>query len=194
MTLQKLEKNRLGGAGRSVSHVVQPMNLCGNRRSTLETGALVLLLWLSGSQGAAAQSSDNSAGTLQEIVVTAQHVAENAQTTPIAMSVYGSDELKRNGVASVQDLSAIAQDVNFTDVQGAPVITMRGISSLDTNENGDPAVSVDVDGFYLIRAYSLYASMYDLDRVEILRPARHAQWSQLPRRRHQHHHRAANDA
>ena len=144
-------------------------------RSVHLTSALLaaMLIWASpnahAQQAAAPDAGADQSYALQEVVVTAQHIREDAQKTPIAMTVFGADELKRNAVTNIQDLSAIASDINFTDVQGAPVLTMRGISSLDTNENSDPAVSVNVDGFYLIRPYSLYASMYDLDRVEVLR-------------------------
>ena len=149
------------------------------RRSKQTVAATSLLIavgfWLCTAEGnlAVAQNvagtADASSTALEEIVVTAEHKTESAQRTPIAMSVYGSDDLKKNGVTNIQDLSAIAEDVSFTDMQGAPILTMRGISGLDPNENGDPAVSIDIDGFYLIRPYSLYATMYDLDRVEVLR-------------------------
>src|ERR1700744_5774429 len=115
---------------------------------------------------ATASAEAGSSDSLEEIVVTAQHVKENAQTTPIAMSVYGDAALKMNAVTDIAGLSAVAPDLNFANVQGAPVITIRGISSRDTTENGDPAVVVNVDGFCLNRPYSLDAAMYDLDRVE----------------------------
>jgi outer membrane receptor for Fe3+-dicitrate len=53
--------------------------------------------------------------------------------------------------------------------EGKPVITIRGVSSRDTTENGDPAVVVNTDGFYLNRPYAMNASLYDLERVEVLR-------------------------
>lgn len=115
------------------------------------------------------QTTSDTTGTLQQVVVTATHVVTNVQKTAIAMSVYGSDFLKREAVTDIQGLSAVAPDVNFSEGSGSPIITVRGISSLDTTENGDPAVTVDVDGFYLNRPYSLDATMYDIARVEVLR-------------------------
>ena len=116
-------------------------------------------------------SADSAAATdgLSEIVVTAQHVKENAQNTPIAMSVFNSQAIKLNAVTDIASLAAVAPDLGFANVQGAPVITIRGISSRDTTENGDPAIVVSTDGFYLNRPYALDASMYDVDRVEVLR-------------------------
>lgn len=134
----------------------------------LSPGAL--LAAQSASAGAnPSQTTSDTAGTLQQVVVTATHVATNVQKTAIAMSVYGSDFLKREAVTDIQGLSAVAPDVNFSEGSGSPLITVRGISSLDTTENGDPAVTVDTDGFYLNRPYSLDASMYDIARVEVLR-------------------------
>lgn len=118
---------------------------------------------------AAASSGADQADALQEVVVTAQHTREDAQKTPIAMSVYGGDFLKQKAITSLSDLSAVAPDVNFSEDMGSPIITIRGISSLDTTEVGDPAVTVNTDGFYLNRPYSLDASLYDLDRIEVLR-------------------------
>ena len=66
------------------------------------------------SPGVAALASDGApaaeapAGVLTEVVITAQHIQEDAQTTPIAMSVFDSEELKKNGVNNIQDLSALA--------------------------------------------------------------------------------------
>ena len=107
--------------------------------------------------------------TLQEIVVTAQHKEENAQSTPIAMSVYSSDSIKQNNIVDVASLATFAPDVNFSTSEGSPIVTIRGVSSLDVTENGDPAVAINTDGFYVNRPYGLDATIYDVDRIEVLR-------------------------
>src|ERR1700751_253954 len=89
---------------------------------------------------ASAEAASAATATLGEVVVTAQHRKENAQTTPIAMGVYSSDVLKRSGVTNIAALAIVAPDVNLTTSEGQSVITVRGISSRDTTENGDPAV------------------------------------------------------
>jgi len=117
----------------------------------------------------ATQQPPVAAQGLGEIVVTAQHVKENLQKIPIAMSVYNAAALRENAVTDIAGLSAIAPDINFSSNQGSPTITIRGISSFDVTENGDPAITVNFDGFYLNRPYSLDAAMYDIERVEVLR-------------------------
>ena len=118
---------------------------------------------------AATATAPAPADGLGDIVVTAEHVKNNAQTTAIALSVIKGDDLKAAGIADLSALSAMAPDLGFAQTEGKPMITIRGISSRDTTEVGDPAVTVSTDGFYLNRPYSLNATMYDIDRVEILR-------------------------
>jgi iron complex outermembrane receptor protein len=143
------------------------------RRSLLGCAAISVALLTQpalADEAAAAASADSSpASALGDIVVTAQHREENVQTTPIALSVFSGNDLRKAGISDISTLAASSPDVSFTQSEGKPVITIRGVSSRDTTENGDPAVTVNVDGFYLNRPYSLKATMYDLDRVEILR-------------------------
>jgi iron complex outermembrane receptor protein len=136
----------------------------------LGTGITLAVCLLAAARAAsAAEAAAPEPDALQEIVVTAQHKEENVQSTPIAMSVYTADAIKQNNIVDMAGLAAFAPDVNFSEAEGEPIITVRGISSLDTTENGDPAVAVNTDGFYVNRAYGLDASIYDIDRIEVLR-------------------------
>jgi iron complex outermembrane receptor protein len=140
----------------------------------LAQGASLLVLAGALATGSAASAQTRAAtpdapSTLEEIVVTAEHVTANVQETPIAMSVYNGAALKGVGITNIDALSTVAPDLNFSISEGEPVLTVRGISSRDVTENGDPAVTVNTDGFYLNRSYSLGAALYDLDRIELLR-------------------------
>jgi iron complex outermembrane recepter protein len=143
-----------------------------NRDMRLSAGASVTLCLIGTATlttvaHAAPAAADPDA--LQEIVVTAQHKEENAQSTPIAMSVYSSDAVKENNIVDIASLSTFAPDVNFSTSEGSPIVTIRGVSSLDVTENGDPAVAINTDGFYVNRPYGLDATIYDVDRIEVLR-------------------------
>jgi iron complex outermembrane recepter protein len=139
----------------------------------LGAGVALTLCLFSATPAATAADADAAAApkpdALQEIVVTAQHKEENAQSTPIAMSVYTADAVKQNNIVDMASLSTFAPDVNFSTSEGTPIITIRGISSQDVTENGDPAVAVNTDGFYVNRPYGLDATIYDIDRIEVLR-------------------------
>lgn len=141
------------------------------KRSASRIDGIVLgLAVFATSVAAHAQEQEESVGGgLEEVVVTAQKRESVEQKTAIAMTVFDADALEQNGVASVADLSAIAPSVSFATSNATHIITVRGISSRDTTEIGDPAVSLSIDGFNLQRAIGLNAALFDLERVEVLR-------------------------
>ncbi|KQX25014.1 MULTISPECIES: TonB-dependent receptor [unclassified Sphingomonas] len=119
---------------------------------------------------AMAQDADtgDSVG-IAEIVVTAEKRETTAQKTPIAMSVLDASALERNGVSNLLDLTSLAPSLNFAQNSVNTIITIRGVSSRDTTEIGDPAVSISQDGFYYQRPFGFNDTIYDLERVEVLR-------------------------
>lgn len=134
----------------------------------LRCGVAALAVQVSGT--AIAQdgaTADNQFGG--DIVVTAEKRESTLQRTPIAMSVFTPDTLSSNGVNSIADLSRIAPSVNLAQNSVNTIITIRGVSSRDTTEIGDPAVSISSDGFYFQHPFGLNESIYDLERVEVLR-------------------------
>ncbi|WP_313807071.1 TonB-dependent receptor domain-containing protein [Sphingobium sp.] len=117
-----------------------------------------------------APSAEQGAGEgLAEIVVTAEKRPSVAQKTAISISVVDSETLAKAGVANLADLASVAPSVSFAQNNVATIVSVRGISSRDATESGDPAVSVSIDGFNLQRAVGLNTAMFDLERVEVLR-------------------------
>lgn len=116
---------------------------------------------------ATAQSSDDF--VLEEIVVTATKRATNLQDTPIALRAFSSDDLIRSGVSDVNGLGRLAPDLNISNDTIYTKIAVRGISSQDISEAGDPALTIAVDGEYINRPVALNASFFDLERIEVLR-------------------------
>jgi iron complex outermembrane receptor protein len=137
------------------------------------TGRLALALTCLGVGRAVAQSDAGAnpadTGTLSEVVVTAEKRTSSEEKTPIAMTVLSAQALQSNAVGNLQDLSSIAPSVSFSRANTSTVITIRGVSSRDTTETGDPAVAVNIDGFYFQRAIGFGDSLFDLQRVEVLR-------------------------
>ncbi|MBB3954081.1 TonB-dependent receptor [Novosphingobium sediminicola] len=116
--------------------------------------------------GKQAKSDDKG---VPDIVVTANRVESSAQKTPVALTVYRGAELTAAGVTSVANLSRVDPSVNFTARNGAGYIAVRGIASTDVTEIGDPSVPIARDGFFTNRSFSINTSMYDLQRVEVLK-------------------------
>src|SRR5258705_308395 len=62
----------------------------------------------------------DSAGTLEEIIVTAQKRAETVQSVPVSITVIPSEELARQGVQTIVDLSRMSSALEFTAPAAAP--------------------------------------------------------------------------
>jgi iron complex outermembrane recepter protein len=108
--------------------------------------------------------------SLEEVVVTAEKRPSTDSKTAIAMDVFTGAQLQAHGVHDMATLSQFDPTINFGSTgQGAIFMTIRGVSSRDASELGDPAVPVSIDGFFQNRTYALNESVYDLERVEVLR-------------------------
>lgn len=111
-----------------------------------------------------------SDGTIGDIVVTALKRETSLQRTPVVIDVVQASGLERAGVANIAAIANIAPALNFGTTNGIyTTVAIRGVSSQDATELGDPAVAFGVDGEYINRPLNLSATLFDLERVEILR-------------------------
>ncbi|PKB24882.1 iron complex outermembrane receptor protein [Novosphingobium kunmingense] len=111
---------------------------------------------------------------LTEIVVTATKRETNLQRTPISISVMGADELKKRNVQSLMDLAdgsvPSLRISTFEARQSALTIGIRGIVPDDANQPArEQGVGVYLDGVYLGRQHGLNASLFDVQRIEVLK-------------------------
>lgn len=124
---------------------------------------------------ASAQDQPSTGGGLEEIVVTAQKRAENAQDVPIAITAFGGTALKESGVGDVSQLSKLSPNVTLdsgTFAGGSNSVLaafVRGIGQNDFAFNFDPGVGIYVDGVYLGRAVGANSGLLDVDRIEVLK-------------------------
>lgn len=114
--------------------------------------------------------ADDTGSGIEDIVVTATKRETSLQRTPIVIDVIGGDALSQAGVVNIAAIANLAPAINFGQTNGVfTTITIRGVSSLDATELGDPAVAFNVDGEYINRPLNLAASLFDVERVEVLR-------------------------
>ena len=136
-------------------------------------GSAAVALCLCATPGAWAQSAVPTAGRsgqLQEVVVTAQRRAQNIQKTAIPITAISGAELKAQAKTT---LSAVLIDVPSIQIQSNPAgadIVLRGVGGNDTGGiQEDPDVAVMEDNVYTGQADSVTGSLYDVQRVEVLR-------------------------
>jgi iron complex outermembrane receptor protein len=107
---------------------------------------------------------------IQEVKVTATRYSTSLLKTPIAVTAFDQENLTRRGVTSAKDLANEIPNVSIRETNDSAVqITIRGITSSNTTEIGDPAVGFHVDGLYSPRPQGAQALMFDVESVEVLR-------------------------
>ncbi|WCT79134.1 TonB-dependent receptor [Novosphingobium humi] len=103
-----------------------------------------------------------------DIVVTAQRDRSLLSKTPLAISAVTGDALRNSGITGPSALSDVVPNVSLDHTNGIQV-TIRGVTSNDQTEKGDPSAAFMVDGVYIARTQEADVSFYDVDRVEVLR-------------------------
>jgi iron complex outermembrane receptor protein len=132
----------------------------------------VVLVFLTGALaplGSAGAQTADAGDALAEIVVTAQKRAENVQTVPISVTAVSGEDLRKQGVVDILALANVAPGVQVSTGVLGPQINIRGVTSTNSTEVGDPAVAFHVDGVYDGRPRSASGTFYDVDRIEVLR-------------------------
>ncbi|MGH8315254.1 MAG: TonB-dependent receptor, partial [Steroidobacterales bacterium] len=148
-----------------------------HKSCTRAIGAAVLIGasagWMA-SPSADAQSSAeslyDSGSTIAEVIVTASKRETRLLDTPLAISALSQGALDKQGVTEVRDLAGVVPNLQMgSNGDSSTAISMRGVTSTDTTEVAEAAVSVHQDGFYSPRPQGALALMYDVERVEVLR-------------------------
>src|SRR5271156_6484086 len=114
--------------------------------------------------------ADETAGPLQEIVVTATRHEESLSKVPISVTALTQDAMDVRGIKDITDVARFTPGVNI-DNSGTNNIAIRGIAS--TGGAGTTGIYLD-DTPIQIRALAFnpddaVPKSFDLERVEVLR-------------------------
>lgn len=139
------------------------------RRIALLSGGFAALM--SGGAAYAQEGGEKAEGSYQEIVVTAAKRSESLQKVPISVSAIGGDALDKARVTSVDSLVSKVANLQLTSIVGdnTPIFALRGVSMSDYSLNQASPVATYYDEVYKGNFAFLGVSMYDLERVEVLR-------------------------
>lgn len=145
-------------------------------RHTLLAGSAILFALPSAS--ALAQQADSPAQVAQsdsgssdtgDIIVTANRTESRLSKTPIAMTAISQDGLRDAGIVDARSLGQAVPNVRISTDRDNARVAIRGVTSTDTTEKGDPSAAFLLDGIYIARSADILGSFYDLERVEVLR-------------------------
>jgi len=109
---------------------------------------------------------------LEEITVTARKREEMAQTVPISISAFSSEQLEALKVRDLKDLSVSMPNVSLEDIatfRTTANFSIRGLGINSSIPSIDPTVGVFVDGVYMGQNLGIVIDMFDIASIEVLR-------------------------
>ncbi len=134
-----------------------------------EATLAALLLATPGAAFAQETASPQEANDIEEVIVTAQRVAESIQDVPIAVTALTGDMLEDRQVVTPSDLQINAPNVSFTATNfGGSSFSIRGIGNLVIGRTGESGVSAHLNEI-AVPANLNAVEFFDMERVEVLR-------------------------
>lgn len=111
---------------------------------------------------------------LEEVVVTARKVQENAQITPVAITSFSQEDLRNQTVQNAADLSnqtpSLFVTSGSTGDPHTPLMAIRGQFQTTTALSVDASVGMYLDGVYSQGTIGSSINHFlDIDRVEVLK-------------------------
>src|SRR5277367_6520625 len=114
--------------------------------------------------------ADESADSLDEIIVTARRRSQSAEEIGVAVNVASGQQLQSLRIQQPLALSTISPSLSTMNAttDSTPLFLIRGIGLDDFNMNNSSGVGTYLDEVFASFPGFLTAAMYDVDRVEIL--------------------------
>ena len=117
-----------------------------------------------------AQAADEMAGSqLEEIIVTAQKRAQALSDVSASVSAVDANALLASQTNTIESLQYIVPSISFGNDFNFAKLFIRGIGLNSSFPGADPSVALHVDGAVIAQAGAQMGSMFDLERVEVLR-------------------------
>lgn len=105
-----------------------------------------------------------------DIVVTANKRSETASRVGLSITAFSADTLKARNITTPSELARTVPGLDLApSTHGTPVFTLRGVGYNSDSLAVYPAVSVSLDQAPLTFPVLASHSMYDLERVEVLK-------------------------
>lgn len=116
-----------------------------------------------------AQETTEPAEESSDIIVTAQKRAQSLSDVSLSVSAVGSDQLAANNTVTLEGLQSLVPSISFGNDFNFAKLFIRGIGLSSSLPGVDPSVALHVDGAVVSLAQAQLGSMFDLQRVEVLR-------------------------
>ncbi|MGN6237655.1 TonB-dependent receptor [Dyella sp.] len=109
---------------------------------------------------------------LETVTVSARRRDESLEKVPVAVSAFTGEDMKDLQANTIEGLQGAVPNMNIVQGRGsssAVNIFIRGIGQPDALQTFDPGVGMYVDDVYYSRIQGALISLFDVERVEVLR-------------------------
>src|SRR5271166_453259 len=125
---------------------------------------------LSGPWAVCLAADTGETSKLEEIIVTAQRREQNLQDVGTSVTAFDASSLERLGLKDVTDIVGQTPGMQFNQYSATvTVYNLRGVSQNDFSDHQEAPIAVYSDDAYIANTGALAGSLFDLQRVEVLR-------------------------
>jgi|GEM_PF-357159 len=110
-----------------------------------------------------------SAAALEEVVVTAQKREQSLQDVSTAVSAVDMNRLVNAHINNLEDLQFIVPSITLGNDFNMAKLFIRGVGANTSTTGSETGVAFSVDGAVVARAEAQLTSLFDLQRVEVIR-------------------------
>jgi len=113
----------------------------------------------------------DSGSVTDEIIVTAQRREQNVQDVGIAITTFSADQMRQLGFTDAIDVVAQTPGLSVArpGAGAINIFSIRGVTQADYGPNQEAPVALYLDEAYISQNTVSNFSLYDLERVEVLR-------------------------
>ncbi len=103
------------------------------------------------------------------MIVTAQKREQALQDVSAAVSAVSAERLQEAHISNLEDLQVIVPNIYFGNDFNMAKTFIRGVGANTSTTGSETGVAMHVDGAFVARAEAQLTSLFDLERVEVLR-------------------------
>jgi len=133
------------------------------------SGAAGLLAPVTVARAADQSATAGAAAGLEEIIVTAEKIVENAQKTPISITTISGADIQKHAENQIDQMLRNVPALQIEQTPQGGAVYVRGVGMNGDSNFVDPSVALSLDGVYSARSERLSAPLYDVARAEVLR-------------------------
>lgn len=131
-----------------------------------------IMLTTSNAVFAQENESEKEHNGIEKIIVTAQKRVQSIQEVPVSITAFSGETIEKMGLNTSSDLAEKTPNLTIgqpTGEGGVVAIVMRGVGLSDFAPNNQAPIGLYVDGVVAGNSNAQITTMFDVDRVEVLR-------------------------